>query len=376
MKIAILNSKLGNSNTGAEKFVVGLAENLAKKGHEVYILASTDSSNIKNIKIERVSLSKNKIFRKILFDYFNPFSYISLKRVLSKINPDIVHVNNFYGISAWAIKKMSQKYPTIITAHDYWLICYRATMFNKEIVCDGKNCKCYYPLSVIHKSSIRKNLSKITIISPSNFLANKLKESNEFRKIVAIPNGIDIPKNTTSYSKKIIFVGRISREKGLQTVIEALNKVNNKYEVYILGSGKLKEELQSKYGNVKFIGYQDPSQFYKNSSIMVVPSIWFENFSYSVLEAMSYGLCVIASNIGGIPEQIKNGKSGVLYEPGNIQEFQAALEHLTKKPQKLKNLGLAGRTFIKTNFNWKRIVKKYEGEYIKELKRFKLENER
>jgi glycosyltransferase involved in cell wall biosynthesis len=360
MKIVIINSKFDlKSNTGAEKFSKDLLENLEKKGHEVYLFSSF-SENPDNGKFKNIYVAKNKLIRKLLLDYYNPFSKNSIEKELKKINPDIVHFNNFYGISTYAIKKVSEKYPTLITVHDGWPLCYRATFFNKgKIVCDGLDCKCYYPLSWLHKKIVRKHLKNIQLISPSNFLGNKLKRV--FKNVKIINNGIDIPKEITNYGKNILFVGRITEEKGLQTIANSLDNLNTK--VLVLGTGKLKNKLEGKYKNINFLGFKNPHKYYKKASILVIPSIWQENFPYSISEAMSYGLCVIGSNLGGIPEMIKNKKTGILFKANDEKDFNIKISNLLKEPNKIKILGKNARNYVKKDLNWNKIMTRYEKIY-------------
>ena len=161
MKIAIINSKFDlGSNTGAEKFSKDLFEKLEKEGHDTYLLSSFKNEP-KNKKFKKIYVTKNKFLRKLLFDYYNIFSSNSIKKKLKEINPDIVHFNNIYGISSYAVKEISKKYPTLMTVHDGWPLCYRATFFNGEkIVCDGFNCNCYYPLSIFHKKNCKNALKR------------------------------------------------------------------------------------------------------------------------------------------------------------------------------------------------------------------------
>jgi len=336
MKVMIISDKEKNIG-GAELFASKLSSEL--KGE----LVSNPKGTI-----------KNKFLRKIFFDYYNPISFFKLKKVLKKFNPHVVHINSFYGISINTLNKISKLYPTIITAHDVWI-----SEYSKKGPTFINN---------LHKKIIFNHLKGIIITSPSRFIYDKLNEIG-YKKIRRVHNGISLPKKVTNYNKNILFVGRLNKEKSPKTLIKTLNKIN-KYNILILGEGSLKKELEEKYKNIKFLGFQKPEKYYAKSSILVFPSICEENQPLSILEAMSYGLCVIASNIGGIPEQIQYMKTGLLFEPGNEKDFKKKLDYLLENPSEIKRMGKNARKFVKKNFDWKKTVKKYEKIYKKIIKEF------
>jgi len=372
MKIVLINSKFNpDLNTGAEKFTEKLFEKLLNSKNEVYLLSLINKNSLRNKRYKKIFVSKNKFIRKFFLDYYNPISKKSIERELKKIDPDLVHINNFYGIGSQTINKISKQYPTLITVHDYFPICYSATLI-KELKNCKSPCTCYYPFGKLHKKLMHHHLKNIWMVSPSEFLKKKLQE-NDFLKVRNVPNGEDLIKEKTDYSKTILFVGRVTYEKGLKTVIESLNGVNN-FNIIVLGDGPLKAELAEKYKNINFLGFKNPREYYTKSSILIAPSIWYENFPYSIMEAMSYGLCVLASNIGGIPELVKDMKTGLLFEPSNEEDFKQKLYYLINNPDEIKRMGKSAREFVRKSFNWDRVVKDYEEVYKGVIREFKNES--
>ncbi|MDP2940117.1 MAG: glycosyltransferase family 4 protein [Candidatus Omnitrophota bacterium] len=361
MKITIITPNFPPEKvTGAERFSYKLSCHLSNVKDKKIIILTNKNYKFKRFVCQKILFETKKIKRKLFRDYFNNKAYTSSKLKVDRFNPDVIHINNFYGIGSNTLKRLSQEYPLLITVHDYFPICYSATLFKENAKNKGP-CICYPPLGWIHKMLMHQHLRDIQLISPSEFLAKKLRD-NGFEKAKVIHNGVDIPKQTTNYKKNILFVGRLSPEKGLQTIISTLNKVRD-YNVLILGEGPLKKELEAKYKNIKFLGFQNPNKYYKEASISIVPSIWEEPFGLVVGEAMSYGLCVIGSNIGGIPEQIKHRETGLLFEPGNEKDFKEKLDYLLKNSKEIKRIGKNARAFVKKNFDWKKIVKQYEQVY-------------
>ncbi len=349
--------------TGAEKFCYELSKELSYKGHEVLICSPVKKNKIGKFDNQKIVKIKNKVFRKLLFDYYNPLNERKMKKIIKEFNPDIVHFHNLYGLGSRIVDVTSQIKPTLMTLHDYWIIDYNATLLKsrKDII--------KKPLSYLHLNIIRKHLKRTKLISPSNYLKLKVQSKN-FHNVREIPNGIDLPIRSTNYKKDILFVGRLTKEKGLQTIAPVLNDLKD-YTVIALGDGPLKKKLEEEYHSIKFKGFQNPKKYYKHASIMIVPSIWHENLSYSVLEAMSYGLCVVASDIGGIPEQIQHMKTGLLFKPGNEEDFKEKLDYLIKKPSEIRRMGKNAKKFVMERFNWKNTILQYEKEYSDTIKLFK-----
>lgn len=365
---------------GAETFIYNLKDKLEKKGHVVRILGS-------GVKEDIISF---------LSRWYSLKWYKKTKREIEEFKPDLIHINNCSRIiSPSPIKAaLDSKIPVIMTIHDFHYYCPKTWGIYKDgkpcnygfgYRCFISDCKCfkegyknfpYHGLKAskvgLHRYIIKKSKKNIIFIAPSKILANNLSKSLGI-DVNVINNGILIPPKTTNYKKNILFVGRLSKEKGLQTIINRLNNVKD-YEVLVLGEGLLKKELESKYRNIKFLGFQKPERYYKTASILVLPSICQENQPLSILEAMSYGLGVIASNIGGIPEQIKHMKTGLLFEPGNEKDFKEKLDYLINNPKEIKRMGKNAREFVKKNFDWNKIVKEYAQVYKETIKNFK-ENE-
>ena len=120
------------------------------------------------------------------------------------------------------------------------------------------------------------------------------------------------------------------------------------------GTGPLAESLQSAYPDVQFIGYKTGTELndlIREAAFVVVPSECYENCSMSVLEAMAYGKAVIGSNLGGLPEQIEDGASGLLFEPGNAHDLTEKMARLIQDKVLRQDMGRAGRKIIEEKFS-------------------------
>jgi glycosyltransferase involved in cell wall biosynthesis len=178
----------------------------------------------------------------------------------------------------------------------------------------------------------RKKLAKATniFICPSNFLLRNMT-SGGFKKeqLIPLPNFINERKFNGIAVKKqdyYCYVGRLSSEKGIRTLLEAAAGLPQ-YRLKIIGTGPLENELKAKYEgrNIEFLGFRqwdDLKIILENASCMVIPSVCYENNPLSVIESLCVGTPVIGSRIGGIPELIEPGKNGLTFEAGNISDLR------------------------------------------------------
>ena len=194
------------------------------------------------------------------------------------------------------------------------------------------------------------------IISPSVFLRGILLRTLPNSRIDVIVNGVDDSRPLAEVSDEgyMLYFGRLSREKGVATLLEAHKKMQNSAPLKVVGHGPLHDELAAKYPDVEFLGYVQQGEaldkLIKHARAVILPSECYENCSMAILEAMSLGKPVIGSRIGGIPEQIRDGIEGILFEPGNAQELANAMDALANSQEKARNMGLHGRARLSEKY--------------------------
>jgi glycosyltransferase involved in cell wall biosynthesis len=181
-------------------------------------------------------------------------------------------------------------------------------------------------------------------LSPSQFLANTISERIVPEKIVVLQNGIDPIDFRKNFRDEgyCLFLGRISQEKGIVTLLKAHKKIWPNLELKIAGTGPAEEALKSQFKDAQFLGYKSGKALEKiiaNAGFIVAPSECNENCSMAILEAMAAGKPVIGSNIGGIPEQVVEGETGYLFESGNFKELSEKMLLLAKNPQLRAQMG-------------------------------------
>lgn len=187
-------------------------------------------------------------------------------------------------------------------------------------------------------------------ISPSRFLANRIENAGlSARRIIHIPNFlVNMDAMTPHYENDgyFVYVGRLSYEKGLLTLLKAFEQCAGA-KLCIIGDGPLKKELtdyceEKKLGNVALLGHLEQRQIghiLSKAMAVIVPSEWHENQPMSIIEAFAHGKPVIAANIGGIPEMVIDGHNGMLFEPGNVEALVSVIRKASSSTDHLKALG-------------------------------------
>lgn len=385
MKILMVN-KYHYIKGGSETYYFALKEQLEKMGHIVIDFSMKDEKNfespyskffVDNVDYNRDVSIKSKIEMAMNIIYSREAKTKFESLVLNE-KPDIVHLHIFQHQISPSILDICKKYnlPTVYTAHDLKMICLNYKMMHHGNICedckDGHLYHCAVNRCVkgsFFKSMInvfegylhrwRKSYDVIDyIITPSNFYRNKFIEFGiTTDRIVYIPNFLerDNPKvNVISESKKyLLYFGRLSEEKGIFTLIQAMREIDA--SLYVVGSGPLKEEIdnyikKNNMSNIKMLGFKSGQELIDivgNAKAVVLPSEWYENGPYSAIEALQVGRPIIGANIGGIPELIDN--NGYLFKSGCTND-------LVKTIKKLENEN--PQVYLTMEMNSKKLFKK------------------
>ena len=226
--------------------------------------------------------------------------------------------------------------------------------------------------TLVHRLSkiYKKNID--LFIFPSKFYLNKFIEWGWAPdRLIHIPNFVDTDTLKPDYQpgKYFVFFGRLSKEKGVKTLIHAANEAN--VELKIIGSGPLEEELKilasSLGANVTFLGYQTGKALHntiRNARAVVLPSEWYENAPLSVMESYALGKPVIGASIGGIPELIKEGETGITFESANVERLSNALiEFKNMKDDDVIAMGKAARQWVENEYTIEKYSERLQNLY-------------
>lgn len=281
----------------------------------------------------------------------------SFKKILEDFRPDVVHLQNIHSYLSPKVAKMSKESgaKVVWTLHDYKLLCPSYSCLR-----DGKPCElCYTDKTQVLKKRCMKGSLVASVLAylealrwnrawleryvdafvcPSSFMAQKMEQGGFDKSKLRVicnfvdPVKLDVLNNSRVDDKKdfYLYVGRLSAEKGIETLLDVAASLP--YKLKIAGGGPLKEELEVKYNdctNIEFLGHCEAQQvvaLLSESRFSVVPSEWYENNPLSIIESLCAGTPVLGANIGGIPELIENGITGFIVESGNKVEMKVAIE--------------------------------------------------
>lgn len=413
MRILLVN-KYFYRKGGAETYFFALAEGLRALGHDVAFFSMQHPNNepsywSKYFVSEKDYVGDISAFKKVQEASTLIYSFEARRKfeaLLEEFKPDVIHMNNVHRqltlsiLDAPYLKK--HHVPVVYTAHDYILLCPAYTMVNgRGEVCDACLDKHFIHATknVCVKSSRAKSVlatmeaeflkfhhaySKIDlIIAPSQFMKSKLDEGGFASKTVAMQNFLTDSQmamgtrvaNTHKFEDAqagarpyFLFFGRLSKEKGILTLVRAFLKAtgltapygsvesdgavchaaesfeaaNDKtilpsnWNLHIVGDGPERPEIERLVTNagseaasrIQLLGYKSGEDLQRevgNARFSVLSSEWRENMPYSGLESLAAQTPVIGANIGGIPELVVEGRTGFAFEPGNASDLAQAL---------------------------------------------------
>ena len=372
---------------GSETVFFGEKELLEKVGHKVIPFSMCSDKNLPSeyseFFVDEVNYNSSHLTDKISSAFKIIYSFDARKKInklVSKHTPDLAHFHIFqHQISPSVFGPLRKRgIPIVLTLHDLKPLCPNYQMYVNGHVCEQCKGKKFYNsfLNSCTKGSKFKSLINTLemylhyvlgyyqqvdrYIAVSKFYQNKMVEYGfKPEQVNYIPNFINIDEFTATGKDEnyAVFFGRLSHEKGVDTLINAA-KICSDIPIQVIGTGPIEQELkaqveQENINNVHFLGFKTGDELkglISNASFTVIPSVWYENCPMSVLESFALGTPVIGSNIGGIPELIIENTDGLIFEPGNVQDLSAKMQLLWEKPRLRKEMGLAGRKKIAEHF--------------------------
>lgn len=371
MKILMVNKFLF-PNGGSETYIFKLGDYLKSIGHEVqYFGMEHDGRRVSNNAEQYTSdmdFHGGSKLKKIAYPFKTIYSAEAKKKisiVLDDFQPDVIHLNNFnYQLTPSIIyavrnykKRADKKVKLIFTAHDYQLICPNHKMKNPVT---GENCeKCIGGKFIncakggcIHSSKAKSLIGTAEatiynalktykyidkIICCSEFMKSKMDTNPLFAgKTVAMHNFIDsVDKKEVEKEDYVLYFGRYAEEKGIETIIDAKG-----VSFICAGSGDMEEQINAQ-PHIKNVGFKTGNELedlIRKAKCSVYPSTWYENCPFSVMESIMYGTPVVGADIGGIPELIDHGVTGVLFESSNAEALERAIKSITENDEKARQM--------------------------------------
>lgn len=379
---------------GAEAVMLDQNEQLSDRGWAIVPFAMEYDKNFETAYedyfVEEIDFASQyapvEKVRKAVKSIYSLEARREISRLIDDVRPDIVHAHNVYHHLTpsifGAVKKKSV--PMVMTVHDLKIGCPSKLMLAPDGVCErckggktwnavAQRCqKDSLTLSAVvalettlHNAlgSYRNNVDLFVL--PSHFHTNKLIEWGlPADKTRYLPNAVDVSELHADYKPgdRFVFVGRLSEEKGLLTFVRAVAESGTK--ATIVGTGPQEEELrrtaESTGADVEFAGYQTGAALFDiigNARALVLPSECYENAPVVLLEAYGVGTPVVGSDLGGIPELIVEGETGLLANAGDVSSFASQLDRYHNMPDAdVASMGRAGRRYVEANFSRERYI--------------------
>lgn len=368
MKILLIHNYYRSSSPSGEDIVFkNEVELLKKKGIQV-VTFEKHNDEIRN----KFKVAFNTIW--------SMGTYKKLKEILKKEKPDIVHFHNiWYLISPsayYACKDLG--IPVVQTLHNFRFFCINGLLMRNGSVCEecigkfpwrGIKYGCYrnskifsIPIALsdsLHKllNTLEKNIDafiSLTYFAKRKFIECGLPEEKIFIK----PNFlVEDPNPNYENGGYALFVGRLSREKGIMTLLKAWKDING-LSLKIVGDGPMKNDVveyieKHKLKNIHLSGrlsHNDVIDCMKKSMFVIFPSECYEGFPMTIAESYACGKPVVASNLGAMAELVEDGKTGLLFKPGNPGDLAEKIQWMIKNEDACVQMGKNARRVFEEKY--------------------------
>lgn len=355
MKICIINNIYPPYHRGgAEQVVVQTVRGLRERGHTVVVVTSTPEKDElveeQGVKIYRINprmsyfytdAHKHSVFARMKWHIENIWNREvarAVDMIIEKEKPDVVHTHNLMGLSFLIPQKIrARNIRHVHTIHDVQLVEPSGMILKTR----EHSFRYHGPHTALYSAITRKLFgSPDVIISPSKFLLEFYQARGFFAhsKSIVIRNPLTFAveqKDTKKLGERfsLLYVGQIEYHKGISILIDAIEKLTSvPFELHIAGGGSLLEEAKQRTEHIPQVFVhgrvekEKLRELYKQAEITIVPSLCYENSPTVIFESFSFHTPVLASKIEGIAELIEEGKNGITFPAGNVDELVAKIE--------------------------------------------------
>lgn len=366
LRILILHNayQSAGGEDGVVKNEAGLLENA---GHRVVV---------QQVSNDEIRSTRDKISALVRIAY-NPARASWTRDLLERHTPDVVHVHNFFPLLTFAVHETVKAagIPVVQTLHNYRLGCAAATFERDAQVCES--CLGRLPLPALrhrcyrgslvgtaaliamqrkafHNQFLVRNVDRF--IALTEFARSKYVEMGlPSEAIVVKPNFLDLPgrPNRGVARDGFLFVGRLSVEKGVSYLVEAWKSLPE-FTLTIAGDGPMRRELERDApNNVRFLGQVDSDVVraqMRKAYALIMPSIWYEGFPLTLVEAFANGLPVLCSDLGSMREIVELDQTGLHFRPASAESIRVTVEAFASDPARAAAFGARARDVFEKNY--------------------------
>jgi glycosyltransferase involved in cell wall biosynthesis len=312
----------------------------------------------------------------------NAIYSVEAKRKLEKLirdeRPDIIQTLQIHTVLSYSLIDAAKKYdiPIVCRMSNYQLMCPAEHFLRENEPCE--ECMDSLFCAIKHRcvqgslaaSSLRTaslwfhnvkgTFDKVDyFIVPSLFLRSKMLEKGyPESRVMHVPSFLNTDAFEPSFEPEdyIVYFGRIAIEKGVPDLIKAFHRIDTKKKLILVGNYENPEgarvmKLIENYSNrnIEFVGYQslpEIKRIVRKALFTICPSIWYENTPNNIYESFALGTPVIASRLGSMQEQVEDGRTGLLFESGNVDDLRSKLEYLLKNVSEAIRMGKNARVHV------------------------------
>ena len=304
-----------------------------------------------------------------------------IQTMIRDIRPDVVHAHSIYHHLSPSVLVGAKRegVPVVLTLHDLKLLCPAYAMYSRNEICE--RCKPNALHHVVMRKCLKNSLALSGLvfvesalhralsiykkhvdcfIAPSRFLMNRFIDWGWDPRVFSyVPNAVPAAsiKPEMAVGQAFVYLGRLADGKGIKTLVLAAAQAQAPLKV--VGTGPQEAELKalagSSNGQIEFLGYRKGEPLWdvvRSARAVVMPAEAYENAPVSILEAYAFGKPVIGSNLGGIPELIREGQTGSIFTPARVDELaQRLIEYQDLPNSRIQEMGQAGRAWVLEDFS-------------------------
>ena len=377
MRVLLVGNHWTEGPGGAETMLVLTADLLRAAGHEVVPFAVAEERTLptpvrSSLPVAAGAGSRSR-FGEAWAGTWSPRAHRALLRVVDEVRPDVAHVHHvFERLTVSVLDALRRRgVPTVMTLHDYKPVCPNYRLFTDGAPCtrclsggywqvvrhrclEGSRWRSVAAAADAYASRGRGVYDRVDrFLAPSAFLRDRVVDGGlPADRVEVLPNPVVAapePRPARAGPPVVLYASRLVAEKGVHTLLDAAARLPAGVRVRLAGSGRLEPAVRARVAAevlpVDVLGAVPPSRVaaeLRAAAVAVLPALWWENCPMAVLEAAAGGVPMVASAVGGVPELVDDGTTGLLVSPGDAAALAGALTRLLSDPAEAERLGRAG----------------------------------
>ncbi|MGY1680936.1 glycosyltransferase [Geodermatophilus sp. SYSU D01176] len=376
MRVLLVGNHWTDGPGGAETVLVLTADLLRAAGHEVVPFAVAEERTlptpVRSSLPAAAGAGARTRFGEAWAGVWSPSAHRALVEVVDEVRPDVAHVHHVFERLTLSVLDALQRrrVPTVMTLHDYKPVCPNYRLFTAGAPCtrclsggywqvvrhrclEGSRWRSVAAAVDSYAARGRGVYDRVDrFVAPSAFLRDRVVDGGlPAERVEVLPNPVvaGAPRQARAEPPVVLYASRLVAEKGVDTLLDAAARLPDGVRVRLAGSGRLERAVRARAAAeglpVDVLGPLPPAEVaaeLRAAAVAVLPALWWENCPMAVLEAAAHGVPVVASAVGGVPELVDDGATGLLVPPGDAAALAGALTRLLADPAEADRLGRAG----------------------------------